>query len=69
MWRSPGDLTFMTDWGGNQSSCNVATPAICAYVWIDFSTGAGKTPSPLGSTCFSASAAPCWGSSLAAALP
>jgi hypothetical protein len=61
MWRSPGDLTFMTDWGGNQSSCNVATPAICAYVWIDFSTGTGKTPSPVGSTCFSASAAPCWG--------
>ncbi|HET7830127.1 MAG TPA: hypothetical protein VFL03_11250, partial [Candidatus Limnocylindrales bacterium] len=61
MWRSPGDLTFMTDWGGNQSSCDVPTPAICAYVWIDFSTGAGKTPSPQGSTCFNAKAAPCWG--------
>ena len=61
IWRSPGDLTFMTDWGGNQSSCNVATPAICAYVWIDFSTGTGKTPSPAGSTCFSAQQAPCWG--------
>ena len=51
----------MTDWGGNQSSCNTATPAICAYVWIDFSTGTGKTPSPTGSTCFNAKAAPCWG--------
>jgi hypothetical protein len=61
LWRSPGDLTFMTDWGGNQSSCNVATPAICAYVWIDFSTGTGKTPSPTGSTCFNAQSAPCWG--------
>jgi len=61
IWRSPGDLTFMTDWGGNQSSCDVPTPAICAYVWIDFSTGTGKTPSPAGSTCFNAQAAPCWG--------
>jgi hypothetical protein len=65
MWRSPGDLTIMTDWGGNQSSCGVPTPAICAYVWIDFSTGtnngATKTPSPAGSTCFSAQQAPCWG--------
>jgi hypothetical protein len=61
IWRSPGDLIFMTDWGGNSSSCNTATPAICAYTWIDFSTGAGKTPSPAGSTCFSAKAAPCWG--------
>jgi hypothetical protein len=61
MWRSPGDLTFMTDWGGNQSSCGVPTPAICAYVWIDFSTGTGKTPSPAGSTCFNAQSAPCWG--------
>jgi hypothetical protein len=62
MWRSPGDLTFMTDWGGNQSSCDVPTPAICAYVWIDFSTGTGKTPSPAGSTCFNGSSAPpCWG--------
>jgi hypothetical protein len=61
MWRSPGDLTLMTDWGGNQSSCGVPTPAICAYVWIDFSAGTGKTPSPAGSTCFSAQSAPCWG--------
>ena len=61
IWRSPGDLTFMTDWGGNQSSCNTDTPAICAYVWIDFSTGGLKTPSPVGSTCFNAKAAPCWG--------
>jgi hypothetical protein len=61
MWRSPGDLTFMTDWGGNQSSCGVPTPAICGYVWIDFSTGTGKTPSPAGSTCFNAQSAPCWG--------
>ncbi len=61
MWRSPGDLTFMTDWGGNQSSCNTPTPAICAYVWIDFSTGTNKTPSPVGSTCFNAQSAPCWG--------
>ena len=61
MWRSPGDLTLMTDWGGNQSSCNLPTPAICAYVWIDFSTGTGKTPSPVGSTCFNAQSAPCWG--------
>ena len=62
MWRSPGDLTFMTDWGGNQSSCDVPTPAICAYVWIDFSTGTGKTPSPAGSTCFNGSSTPpCWG--------
>lgn len=62
MWRSPGDLTFMTDWGGNQSSCDVPTPAICAYVWIDFSTGTGKTPSPAGSACFNGSSAPpCWG--------
>jgi hypothetical protein len=61
IWRSPGDLTFMTDWGGNQSSCDVPTPAICAYVWIDFSAGTGKTPSPAGSTCFNAQAAPCWG--------
>ena len=58
-WRSPGDLTFMTDWGGNQSSCNVPTPAICAYVWIDTSVGVGKTPN--SGTCFSASAPPCWG--------
>jgi hypothetical protein len=58
IWRSPGDLTFMTDWGGNQSSCNTATPAICAYVWIDFS---GPTPSEAGSTCFNAKSAPCWG--------
>ena len=61
IWRSPGDLTFMTDWGGNTSSCDVPTPAICAYVWIDFSTGTGKTPSPQGSTCFNAKSAPCWG--------
>jgi hypothetical protein len=61
MWRSPGDLTFMTDWGGNQSSCGVPTPAICGYVWIDFSTGTGKTPSEAGSTCFNAQTAPCWG--------
>src|SRR6185312_9659315 len=27
----------------------------------DFSTGTGKTPSPVGSTCFNAQAAPCWG--------
>jgi hypothetical protein len=62
MWRSPGDLTFMTDWGGNQSSCGVPTPAICGYVWIDFSTGTGKTPSPAGSACFNGSSTPpCWG--------
>jgi hypothetical protein len=61
IWRSPGDLIFMTDWGGNSSACNTATPAICAYTWIDFSTGAGKTPSPAGSTCFNAKATPCWG--------
>jgi hypothetical protein len=64
IWRSPGDLTFMTDWGGNQSSCGVPTPAICAYVWIDTSTGPGfggiaKTPN--SGTCFSAKAPPCWG--------
>ena len=58
MWRSPGDLTFMTDWGGNQSSCNTPTPAICAYVWIDFT---GPDASPAGSTCFNAQTAPCWG--------
>jgi hypothetical protein len=61
MWRSPGDITLMTDWGGNSSSCGDPTPAICAYVWIDFSTGTGKTPSPTGSTCFNAKVAPCWG--------
>jgi hypothetical protein len=61
IWRSPGDLTFMTDWGGNQSSCNTATPAICAYVWIDKSAGTGKTPSPAASTCFNAKTDPCWG--------
>jgi hypothetical protein len=61
IWRSPGDLTFMTDWGGNQSSCDTATPAICAYVWIDKSTGTGKTPSPAASTCFNAKTDPCWG--------
>jgi hypothetical protein len=61
IWRSPGDLTFMTDWGGNQSSCGAPTPAICAYVWIDKSTGTGKTPSPAGSTCFNAKTDPCWG--------
>jgi hypothetical protein len=61
MWRSPGDLTFMTDWGGNNSSCNTPTPAICAYVWIDKSSGTGKTPSPAASTCFNAKTDPCWG--------
>jgi hypothetical protein len=61
IWRSPGDLTFMTDWGGNQSSCGAPTPAICAYVWIDKSTGPDKTPSPAGSTCFNAKTDPCWG--------
>jgi hypothetical protein len=61
IWRSPGDLTFMTDWGGNQSSCGAPTPAICAYVWIDKSTGTGKTPSPAASTCFNAKTDPCWG--------
>jgi hypothetical protein len=61
IWRSPGDLTFMTDWGGNNSSCNTATPAICAYVWIDKSSGTDKTPSPAGSTCFNAKTDPCWG--------
>ena len=59
IWRSPGDLTFMTDWGGNQSSCDVPTPAICAYVWIDKSTGTGKTPND--GTCFNAKTDPCWG--------
>ncbi len=61
IWRSPGDLTFMTDWGGNKSSCDTATPAICAYVWIDKSVGTGKTPSPAGATCFNAKTDPCWG--------
>lgn len=61
MWRTPGDLLLMTDWGGANSSCTNFTPAICGYVWIDFSTGTGKTPSPSGSTCFNAKAAPCWG--------
>ncbi|MBI3749978.1 MAG: hypothetical protein HY262_14205 [Chloroflexi bacterium] len=66
MWRSPGDITLMTDWGGNSSSCGDPTPAICAYVWIDFASGIGangatRTPSPAGSTCFNAKAAPCWG--------
>jgi hypothetical protein len=61
IWRSPGDLTFMTDWGGQNSSCNTATPAICAYVWIDKSTGGAKTPSPALSTCFNAKTDPCWG--------
>jgi hypothetical protein len=64
IWRSPGDLTFMTDWGGNQSSCNTATPAICAYVWIDTSTGTGAggiTKTPNSGACFNAKAPPCWG--------
>jgi hypothetical protein len=61
IWRSPGDLTFMTDWGGQNSSCNTPTPAICAYVWIDKSSGTGKTPSPAASTCFNAKTDPCWG--------
>jgi hypothetical protein len=30
-------------------------------VWIDKSTGTGKTPSPAASTCFSAKTDPCWG--------
>ena len=58
IWRSPGDLTFMTDWGGKNSSCDTATPAICAYVWIDYWARHRQDASPVGSTCFNAKDSP-----------
>ena len=55
-WRSPKDIVFMVDWGGNTASCGISTPAICIYEWID-TTG----PDANSGTCFNASAPPCWG--------